>query len=146
MADDGRAGSGRRGCRRFVPREGEHAAFLAAEAAQFVELASHLIEVVDPSTRSLVAARLAAYPAAPAVLLQRLVDFGALPHLPELSRPAAPRTTTSAQTAPAVTAPAVQAQTQAQAIALDNGRALTDEEARAFDARLRAAGTDPDRA
>jgi hypothetical protein len=84
-----------------------------AEAAQFVELASHLIEVVDPSTRSLVAARLAAYPAAPAVLLQRLVDFGALPHLPELSRPAAPRATASAQIAPAVTAP--MAQTQAQA-------------------------------
>jgi hypothetical protein len=37
-------------------------------------------------------------------------------------------------------------QTQAQAIPLDNGRALTDEEARAFDARLRAAGTDQVRA
>lgn len=78
-----------------------------AEAAQFVELASHLIEVVDPSTRSLVAARLAAYPAAPAVLLQRLVDFGALPHLPELSGPVMPAAARPAVEA-AVT-PAVQA-------------------------------------
>jgi hypothetical protein len=76
-----------------------------AEAAQFVALASHLIEVVDPSTRSLVAARLAAYPAAPAVLLQRLVDFGALPHLPELSAPPAeaPTAAPAAKTAAPVT-------------------------------------------
>jgi uncharacterized protein (DUF2336 family) len=78
-----------------------------AEAAQFVELASHLIEVVDPSTRSLVAARLAVYPAAPAVLLQRLVDFGALPHLPELS--AAPRATTAAPAVQTAAAPTVSA-------------------------------------
>ncbi|MGE0565907.1 MAG: DUF2336 domain-containing protein [Pseudolabrys sp.] len=67
-----------------------------AETAQFVELAGRLIEAVDPATRGLVAGRLAAYPAAPAVLLQRLVDFGALPHLPELSRRGAPRTAVAA--------------------------------------------------
>lgn len=80
-----------------------------AEAAQFVALASHLIEVVDPSTRSLVAARLAAYPAAPAVLLQRLVDFGALPHLPELSAPAAEAPTATAAPAAETATPVTQA-------------------------------------
>lgn len=77
-----------------------------AEAAQYVELAGRLIEVVDPATRGLVAGRLAAYPAAPAMLLQRLVDFGALPHLPELSRAAArPAPAAAAMTAPAMAAP-----------------------------------------
>lgn len=70
-----------------------------AETVQFVELAGRLIEVVDPATRGLIAGRLATYPAAPTELLQRLVDLGALPHLPVPARnPAVPR---AAGTAPA---------------------------------------------
>ena len=84
-----------------------------AETVQFVELAGRLIEVVDPATRGLIAGRLAIYPAAPTELLQRLVDLGALPHLPvparKLAGPAAPRATDTAQTQ----APATESNTPA---------------------------------
>ncbi len=44
----------------------------AAEETQYVELALGLIEAVDATTRSTVAATLSAYPTAPAVILARL--------------------------------------------------------------------------
>ena len=47
----------------------------AAEEAQYVELAQRLIEGVDPPTRAAVAARLAAYPAAPAIIFDRLATL-----------------------------------------------------------------------
>lgn len=83
------------------------------ETAQFLELALRLVDVVDPATRGVVAARLVGYPDTPAVLLQRLVDLKAIPHLPELSsapattqRPQATQSNAAAAKAlPAVSAP-----------------------------------------
>src|SRR5579872_4792976 len=49
-------------------------AHTAAEEAQYVELACRLIDSVDEQTRANVAARLAAYPAAPAPILDRLTE------------------------------------------------------------------------
>ncbi len=49
----------------------------ADEEAQYVELAGHLIEAVDPATRATVAARLAGYAAAPEVILRKLGAAGA---------------------------------------------------------------------
>ncbi len=46
----------------------------AAEETQYVELALGLIGSVDPATRDLVAARLSAYPAAPATILDKLAS------------------------------------------------------------------------
>ncbi len=56
----------------------------ADEERQFVELTSRLIEEVDDATRSVVRARLANYPRAPAAILQKLGL------LPAYSAPAAP--------------------------------------------------------
>lgn len=44
----------------------------AEEEIQYVELALRLVEAVDAATRAIVAARLAAYPAAPAAVLNKL--------------------------------------------------------------------------
>ena len=49
------------------------------EEAQYVELAGRLIESVDAATRAVVQARLTAYPAAPAAILDRLGAHGARP-------------------------------------------------------------------
>ena len=46
----------------------------AEEETQYVELARGLIEAVDAPTRAMVAARLSAYPAAPAAILRRLAS------------------------------------------------------------------------
>jgi hypothetical protein len=60
------------------------------EETQYVELAARLIDSVDAETRSAVAARLAAYPRAPEVIVARLNELGAAP--PEVeSPPLAPR-------------------------------------------------------
>lgn len=59
-----------------------------AEEAQYVELASRLIETVDAATRTLVAQRLARYSAAPAPVLAKLaplVEGSAAPFAPVLS-------------------------------------------------------------
>ncbi len=58
----------------------------ADEQRQFVELTSRLIEEVDDATRAAVRARLATYPMAPAVVLERL---GLKPVRPELPVPLA---------------------------------------------------------
>jgi len=53
------------------------------EEAQYVELAQRLIETVDAPTRATVAARLAAYPSAPAAIFDRLADLiGYIPSPP----------------------------------------------------------------
>src|ERR1700722_2143631 len=57
----------------------------AAEETQYVELALGLIEAVDASTRSVVAARLSAYSAAPVAILARL--GGPLPQSTRTSVP-----------------------------------------------------------
>jgi uncharacterized protein (DUF2336 family) len=49
-------------------------AHTADEEIQYVELAQRLIETVDPVTRATVASRLAHYPAAPVVILHRLLE------------------------------------------------------------------------
>jgi hypothetical protein len=54
----------------------------ADEEAQYVELALGLIDAVDASTRDLVAARLTAYPAAPAAILARLPAPSTQPAVP----------------------------------------------------------------
>ncbi|MGB6416859.1 MAG: hypothetical protein WBF50_09705, partial [Pseudolabrys sp.] len=45
------------------------------EETQFVELALGLIDAVDAATRAAVAARLSAYPGAPAAVLHRLAGY-----------------------------------------------------------------------
>ena len=54
----------------------------AEEEAQYVELAQRLIETVDAPSRAAVAARLAAYPAAPAVIFDRLAELIGASRLP----------------------------------------------------------------
>jgi hypothetical protein len=51
----------------------------ADEEVQYVELALRLIEAVDTPNRATVAARLANYPAAPAVILRKLAETTSLP-------------------------------------------------------------------
>jgi hypothetical protein len=51
----------------------------AEEETQYVELARGLIDAVDAATLAIVAARLSAYPAAPAAILGRLVSPSAQP-------------------------------------------------------------------
>ena len=64
----------------------------ADEAAQYTELALGLIDAVDEPTRAIVAARLAAYPAAPAAVLARLpvpaASPAASPPAPTETKPA----------------------------------------------------------
>lgn len=55
------------------------------ETEQYLELALRLVEAVDPATRGIVAGRLVTYRAAPAAILQRLVELGALSQMPELA-------------------------------------------------------------
>ncbi len=62
------------------------AAHSADEERQFVELTSRLIAEVDDATRAAVRARLAIYPAAPAIILDRL---GLRPSRPERPMPLA---------------------------------------------------------
>lgn len=58
------------------------------EETQYVELVLGLIDAIDAPTRAVVAARLAAYPAAPAVILQKLSGMVS-EHVNELQSPAA---------------------------------------------------------
>ncbi len=51
----------------------------ADEETQYVELALGLIEAVDAPTRAAVAARLSAYPSAPAAIRRKLGNSGAMP-------------------------------------------------------------------
>ncbi|HVV81054.1 MAG TPA: DUF2336 domain-containing protein [Pseudolabrys sp.] len=59
------------------------------EEAQYVELAMRLIDSVDETTRSAIAARLIAYPRAPQAVLARLGEIGVTPEV--ASPPLAPR-------------------------------------------------------
>src|SRR5512139_2287811 len=62
------------------------------EETQYVELALGLVGSVDAATRAIVAARLAAYPAAPAVVLAKLERIAAAASAPssEAHEPAVP--------------------------------------------------------
>lgn len=51
----------------------------AAEETQYIELASGLVDAVDPATRAIVAATLRAYPAAPVAVLGKLTGESAAP-------------------------------------------------------------------
>ena len=67
-------------------------AHTAQEETQYVELALGLVGSVDAATRAIVAARLAAYPAAPAVVLAKLERIAAAANAPstEPHEPAVP--------------------------------------------------------
>lgn len=63
----------------------------ADEEIQYVELALRLIDAVDPATRAIVAARLAAYPTAPAAVRDKLASYSAVANARRSSAPE-PRT------------------------------------------------------
>ena len=62
----------------------QKSAHSAEEETQYVELARGLIDAVDAATLAIVAARLSAYPAAPAAILGRLASPSARPAAPPL--------------------------------------------------------------
>src|SRR5262249_39506841 len=67
----------------------------ASEVAQFVELASHLVESVDAPTRAAVAVRLMSHPHAPQALLDRLQALTGYTVSPPIERPAEPAPTSN---------------------------------------------------